>query len=114
LFITAPLQKIDGTKTTAQQVINIVSLDNYMRGVAEASDSEAQTKTNVLALLSKAYIAYYLGGATKHPNIPEGALYNAIDDPRLFQKYLGQGRESISKNRPKALAAMKNTYITYN
>jgi hypothetical protein len=53
LFVTAPLQKIDGTTSTTQQVINMVSFDNYMRGVAEASDQEAQTKTNVLALLSK-------------------------------------------------------------
>lgn len=114
LFAYAPMKKIDEEPKNAHQVINIVSLQNYMKGIAEASDQETQTKANVLALLSKGYALFYMWGWAKHPSIPTDALYNAIDDPRLFQKYLGKWWENISKKRPVALEQTKDTYVTYN
>lgn len=96
------------------QVINLVSLDNYMKWIAEASDQEVQTKADLLALLSKAYAMYYMWWTIKHPSILDDALYNAIDDPRFFQKYLGVWREKISKKWPVALENTKNQYLVYN
>jgi len=61
-----------------------------MQGIAEASDAQSQTKADVLALLSKQYMLFYTNPLGTHPSIPAGAVYNTIDDPRLFQKYLGK------------------------
>lgn len=114
LFSYGPTKNLDWKINTEPQLINLVSLDNYMRGVAEASDKEPQTKSDLLALLSKSYIMYYLWGVIKHPSIPEGALYNAIDDPRFFQKYLGAWWEKVSTAWPKAIKNTKNQYLIYN
>jgi hypothetical protein len=42
-----------------------------------------------MAILAKSYMAYYLNPANRHPSIPTGETYNAIDDPDYFQKYVG-------------------------
>jgi N-acetylmuramoyl-L-alanine amidase len=114
LFTTGPLKKIWGGVETAHQVINVVSYDHYMQGIGEATDSQSQTKANVLALLAKQYVLFYTNTAARHPSIPEGAVYNTIDDPRLFQKYLGKGRESISSKWPRALDATRTRVVAYD
>lgn len=114
LFSYGPTKDLEWKINTQPQLINLVSLDNYMRGIGEASDKEVQTKADLLALLSKSYIMYYIWGAIRHPSIPAEAIYNAIDDPRFFQKYLGAGWEKISTTWPKALENTKNQYITFD
>ena len=49
-----------------------------------------------------------------HPNIPEQATYNAVDDPRIFQKYVWAGLENTLTKRYKALDKTQNKVITYN
>lgn len=71
-------------------------------------------KTKVLALLTKAYALYYIGGSSVHPSIPAGVVYNAIDDPRFFQKYVGVTWEQKSKNWSSALAQTTNEYVVYH
>lgn len=114
LFLYGPVKQIDKQPADQHHVINIVSLDNYMKWIWEASDSQTQTKANTLALLSKAYILYYAGWTIRHSSIPAGALYVITDDPRISQKYSGAGWENASKKRPLALQQTKNMYITYN
>ncbi len=114
LFAYWPVKKINEEAQNMHYVANILSLDNYMRWVAEASDNQTQTKANILALLSKWYALYYMWWDTKHSSIPEWALYSAVDDPRIFQKYLGAWWEKISDKRPLALQQTRNQYITYN
>lgn len=114
LFVYWPVKKINEQPASIHHIINIVSLDNYMKWIAEASDNQTQTKANVLALLSKAYALYYMGWLVKHPSIPEWALYNSVDDPRIFQKYLWSWWEKISTKRPIALRETAGKYIAYN
>jgi N-acetylmuramoyl-L-alanine amidase len=115
LFAFGPMKYLDGTsKPSTPQIINMLSLPHYMRGIGEASDNQSQTKAQVLALLSKAYAMYYMGGAIRHPSIPEKALYNAIDDPRMFQKYVGAWWEQHSTLRASALSATEWKYLVYN
>lgn len=114
LFSYGPTKDLEWKTKTQPQLINLVSFQNYMRGIAEASDKEPQTKADLLALLSKSYIMYYIWGPINHPSIPSEAIYNAIDDPRFFQKYLGAGWEKISTTWPKALENTKNQYLVYD
>lgn len=57
---------------------------------------------------------FYIDGSNEHPSIPADAEYNAVDDPRIFQKYLGAGFESYGKQRLIALEKTKHMYITYD
>lgn len=108
------IKKIDGNYVSQYGVINTLPLEQYLAGIAEASDREPLEKTKVLALLSKAYALYYIAGSGPHPSIPKGAAYQAIDDPRFFQKYNGVTWERTSKNRPIAMEQTKNQYVIYN
>jgi hypothetical protein len=41
-----------------------------------------------MSLISKSYALFYMSPQNVHPNIPKLATYNAVDDPRIFQKYV--------------------------
>jgi hypothetical protein len=45
-------------------------------------------KSKVMALLAKSYLLFYLEKKNIHPSIPAQSKYNAVDDPRIFQKYV--------------------------
>jgi|GEM_PF-3362042 len=55
------IKKIDGAYVNQYAVINTLPLEQYLAGIAEASDREPIEKTKVLALLAKAYALYYVG-----------------------------------------------------
>ena len=59
-----------------------------MRGIIESNDTEPTEKIKAMTLLSKNYILFYLDPAHRHPSIPVGTSYNAVDDARIFQKYV--------------------------
>jgi hypothetical protein len=69
-------------------VINRTSFDNYMKGIAETSDSDNREKQKTVLLLAKMYTLFYINGQNIHPSIPAGASYQAIDNPDMFQKYV--------------------------
>jgi hypothetical protein len=41
-----------------------------------------------MSLISKSYALFYMHPKNIHPNIPSKATYQAVDDPRIFQKYV--------------------------
>jgi peptidoglycan hydrolase-like amidase len=49
-----------------------------------------------------------------HPSIPKLATYNAVDDPRIFQKYVWAWLEKTLKKWYKALTKTENVLILYN
>lgn len=69
--------------------MNRTTFDNYMKGIAETSDAENRNKQMIVLLLAKMYALFYLNGENNHPSIPAGASYQAIDNPDMFQKYVG-------------------------
>ena len=74
-------------KSDRPLVINTLPVTDYLKGIVETNDTESLEKNKVMALLSKMYVLFYLEGKNRHPSIPEHALYQAIDDPDMFQKY---------------------------
>lgn len=113
-LLSQNIKKVDGKYVRQYGIINTLPVEQYLDGMAEASDREPLEKTKVLALLTKAYALYYIAGSGPHPSIPQDAAYQAIDDPRFFQKYVGVTWEKTSKNWPIAVAETKNKYIVYN
>ena len=85
-----------------------------MKGIAETSDTDGLEKQKLVLLLAKMYALFYLHADNKHPSIPVGASYTAIDNPDMFQKYVGAGWESTSKTSALALSAIQNQVVLYS
>lgn len=112
-FLQGALKTITGKLQTGNLIVNTVAFDQYLAGIGESLDSEHPTKKQVLALLAKMYMLFYMDGRNQHPSIPMGAIFNAIDDPRLFQKYIGYTAETINKTRKQALNATSGMVLLY-
>lgn len=95
-------------------VINKTTFDNYMKGIAETSDTDNVVKQKIILLLAKMYTLFYINGENIHPSIPAGASYQAIDNPDMFQKYVWAWREKTSKMSAKLLADIQNIVVMYN
>lgn len=95
-------------------VINQLSFSDYMKGIVETNDTEHIEKNKVMALIAKSYALFYMTPEHKHPSVPDGALYNAVDDARIYQKYVGAGLEKTLKKRYQALEETKNQIVLYD
>ncbi len=95
-------------------VMNRLSFDDYMKGIAETSDADNREKQKLVLLLAKMYTLFYINGKNNHPSIPAGASYQAIDNPDMFQKYVGAGREKTSTMSASLLNEIKNTVVLYD
>lgn len=91
-------------------VINELSLEEYMKGIAEVPETsdQPQEKRKVIAVLARSYALHYLiSGYEKFPGKP----YNAADSPAIFQKYVGQNFETRSPKWQKALEETKGEVV---
>ncbi len=95
-------------------VINRTSFDNYMKGIAETSDSDNIEKQTLVLLLTKMYTLFYINGQNSHPSIPAWVSYQAIDNPDMFQKYVWAWRENTSTMSASLLADIQNKVVLYN
>ena len=85
-----------------------------MRGIIESNDTEPTEKIKAMTLLAKNYILFYLDPAHRHPSIPPNTNYNAVDDARIFQKYVWAWVDSTLKLWKPALESTQNEIVTYN
>ena len=95
-------------------VINDLLFSDYMKWIVETNDTETQTKNDVMALISKSYALFYMNPANQHPNIPNQASYDAVDDPDVFQKYVWAWLEKTLKKWYIALKNTENELVMYN
>ncbi len=104
---------LDGQRKYDWTVVNELPFEDYLKWVAESNDQVPLEKSKVMALLAKSYMLFYANKQNVHPSIPQEAFYNAVDDPRIFQKYVGAGFEKTSKTWPKALEWAQDKYVVY-
>ena len=84
-------------------LINTLSLEDYMKGLAEEPDTEPYEKQRAFAIAARTYAAYYLDPShRKFPGMP----YDGSDDPRVFQAYGGKDFEEKS---PEWVRAIEST-----
>lgn len=95
-------------------VTNKTSFANYMKGIAETSDTDNIQKQKLILLLAKMYTLFYINGQNVHPSIPIGASYQAIDNPDMFQKYVWAGREKTSTMSASLLSDIEYMVIMYD
>jgi len=90
--------------------INDLPLEDYLKGLAEVSNSSPYEKQKLMAIIARSYGLYYLTKDQKFPGLP----YNLDDNPDVSQKYLGYGYE---KRSPAFVQAVKETaglVVTYD
>jgi len=92
-------------------VINELPLENYLKGIAEVSNSDPTEKLKTMAVLSRTYALFYL--QEENEKFP-GQPYDASDNPDIFQKYLGYGLEKRSPNFTEAIEKTKDEIVKYN
>jgi len=95
-------------------VINDLPFEDYMNWIGEISEKQSLEKIKAMSLIIKSYTLFYMQNQNKHPSIPAGARYNAVDDPRIFQKYVWEWFKRYSKKRYQALETTKDEVVTYN
>lgn len=108
-----PYKNLDYGIIDRYLVINTLPFDDYLAGIGETSEVQHVEKLTAMALLVKGYALFYMTGKNPHPSIPDGAPYTAVDDPRIFQKYVGAAREDYGTLRQQALQTTKDMFITY-
>ncbi|HCY20678.1 TPA: hypothetical protein DIC40_02270 [Patescibacteria group bacterium] len=95
-------------------MVNTLSFHKYLKGIVETNDSEDAEKIKTMNLISKGYALFYKNSKNKHPSIPDGAKYTAIDSPEMFQKYVGAGVEKTLKTVPALVDEQKTEVIFYD
>ena len=87
-------------------LINEVSLEDYLKGLAEEPDSEPYEKQRAFAIAARSYAAHYsVGGYKKFPGKP----YDGDDSPQRFQKY---GGVKFEESNPEWVRAVQSTAHT--
>ncbi len=92
------------------EVINKLSLHNYLKWLWEISNWAEKEKIKTIIIAARTYARWYM---TKAKKFKGKNLYQASDDPNVFQKYLGY---SYEKRSPKVVKVVENTIdkiITY-
>lgn len=113
IFKTENYKTIDGILKNDYVVINQLSFSDYLKGIVESNDTETLEKNKVMALISKNYALFYLASGNIHPSIPQGASFQAIDSPEMFQKYVGEGAEKTLIKWYQAIEETKNLMVMY-
>ena len=84
-------------------IINEVSLEEYMAGLAEEPDSELFEKQRAFAIAARTYAAFYTD--PKNRKFP-GKPYDGSDDPAIFQAY---GGIAFEEQNPRWVEAVGET-----
>ena len=91
-------------------VINELSLERYLKGLGEVSNSEEVEKIKAIMVAARTYAYYYMTQDEKFPGKP----YHVDDDPKVSQKYLGYGLEKRSPNVANGVVLTEGEVVTYN
>lgn len=98
---------LDGALT----LINELSLEDYLLGLAEEPDTEPYEKQRAFAIAARTYALWYLDPANrKFPGKP----YDGSDSPAEFQVYRGITFEDANPRWTDAVRATSREVLTYN
>ncbi|MFN7160232.1 MAG: SpoIID/LytB domain-containing protein [Candidatus Gracilibacteria bacterium] len=92
--------------------INTLSLENYLKGVAELPSSDPLEKQKALTIIARSYALFYQNPANKRTN--QSTYYDMSDDPNEYQRYRGYAFEMRNATWLSAISATTNKVLTYN
>ncbi len=101
------------TKSKVLWAINKLPLEDYLKGITEASPNDPEEHLKVMAIIERSYAWYHLQNGGKHPGEPFilKNSRNGNGDDQIYQGYLAE------KRLPTLVAAVKATsgkVVTYN
>ncbi len=92
-------------------IINELPLEDYLKGIAEVSNTTALEKQKVIAVIARTYAQFYMqDNQKKFPNMP----YDGDDNPDHFQKYRGYGYQKRSPLFTRAVNLTQSEVVSYN
>ena len=92
-------------------IINTITLEDYLAGLAEEPDTEPYEKQRAFAIAARTYAAFYLDPLQrKFPGMP----YDGDDSPTRFQWYKGIAFELKNPHWVKAVRATANSVLMLN
>jgi peptidoglycan hydrolase-like amidase len=101
---TLEIRAVDGQLA----IIDELSLEDYLRGVAEPMPGDPWEKVKTLAVLARTYAYYYIQPEhRKFPNYP----YDGSDDASVFQLYLGANFEKRGPDMARAAEATRGEIL---
>jgi hypothetical protein len=93
------------------EIINKLKLYDYLKWLWEISNWAPKEKIKTIIIAARTYARWYM---TKAKKFKWKNLYQASDDPNVFQKYLGYSYELRSPNVNKIVEETTDEIITYN
>ncbi len=91
-------------------LINELSLEDYLAGLAEEPDTEPYEKQRAFAIAARTYAAFYTDPANrKFPGMP----YDGSDDPGIFQAYAGVEFEAKNPRWVRAVESTEHSVLRY-
>lgn len=92
-------------------LINELSLEDYLKGLAEEPDTEPIEKQKAFAVAARSYALHYLGDKyRKFPGMP----YDGTDNAANFQKYVGKAFERDNARWIKVVEETAGEVLTKN
>jgi hypothetical protein len=88
-------------------IINELPMENYLKGIAETSNSSPEEYHKTMAVASRTYASYHLERGTKH-----GDEYYIVD-ATYDQVYKGYGTQQRLSNVVRAVEATRGEIVTY-
>lgn len=92
-------------------VYNELPIEDYLKWLAEISNTENQEKAKTILVAARSYAIWY--SKPENRKFP-GKIYDWSDDPDVFQKYLGYGYEQRSSNIWRLVDETNAEVIEYN
>lgn len=90
-------------------IINELDIEDYLKGIGEASNSSSYEYLKVMAVTARTYATYHYLNNGKN-----AAQYFDVFSTTADQVYYGYGRELNQPNVVRAVDETKGMYITYN
>ncbi len=98
-------------KNNKLEVVNKLKLYDYLKWLWEISNSAPKEKIKTIIIAARTYARWYM---TKAKKFKWKNIYQASDDPDVFQKYLGYGYELRSPRVNSVVEETTDEIITYN
>jgi hypothetical protein len=90
-------------------VVNELPIEDYLKGIAEVSNSDPYEKVKSIVVVARTYARYYTEVGEKFP----GKNYDLDDNPDVSQIYRGYGFEKRAAVITKAVKDTKDMVVTY-
>lgn len=92
-------------------VVNELSINDYMKWIAEISNDALTEKAKTILVSARSYARWYI---SKDNRKFPWEYYDGSDDPNVFQKYLWYWMEQRNTNIVKLVESTIDEVITYN